>query len=78
MSHNRTREFSRWPRFERAYRKSFAAAAAAAAADKCRTEWRDSHPLMHLWTSGDAMFDWWMNEDRSTPDEDSDQGVLFE
>lgn len=69
----RLKEFARWPRFEAAYRKAFAAAAAA---NKIRLG--DRYVSGVRWADGDAMWNWWMNEDRRTPVEDSDQGVLFE
>jgi phosphoadenosine phosphosulfate reductase len=72
----RLKEFARWPRFEAAYRKTFAAAAAARV--KARDAgWKSEHPLIAHWNNGEDMWNWWMNEDRTKP-EDSDQGVLFE
>jgi len=67
----RVMEFERWPKFERAYRKAFAAAAAN------RIKLGNDYQGGARWHDGSAMFDWWMNEDRAQP-EDSDQGVLFE
>jgi phosphoadenosine phosphosulfate reductase len=74
----RLKEFARWPRFEAAYRKAFSDAAAAARIKAREDGWASKHPLIAHWNSGDDMWDWWMNEDRMTSVEDSDQGVLFE
>jgi len=76
MAHNRTEEFKRWPRFERAYRKAFDKAVIALRASE-RGQRRIKYSGKNLyWTDGGTMFDWWMQEHRET--EDPDQTVLFE
>lgn len=67
----RVKEFARWPRFEAAYRRAF-----GAAARKRIEAGRKTANGNAVWSDGDAMFDWWMQERRET--EDPDQGVLFE
>lgn len=70
----RLKEFARWPRVEILYRKAFAAAVTAR--NRRPGEWTEKHPLTVEWNSGEAMFDWWM-EDKHVK-KDPDQSVLFE
>jgi phosphoadenosine phosphosulfate reductase len=72
----RERDFARWPRFALAYKKAFDDAARGRN-DPAFVATR-THDQFVPWTDGMAMWDWWMNEDRRTRIEDSDQGVLFE
>ena len=65
----RAMHFARWPAFERAYRRAFAAAVAK------RRRLGKSSRLD--WTDGDAMFDWWMDERRAAKDVEG-QLVMFE
>jgi len=72
----RVKEFERWPRIEAAYRKAFKAAAAARV--KARDEgWASKHPLIAHWNNGDDMFDWWMEEDRATDEEQEGQQTFM-
>jgi phosphoadenosine phosphosulfate reductase len=73
----RRRQFDRYPRIERLYRKSFHNAS------RRREEriiqdpvWGESHISRMMGNSGDAMFDWWM-EDKHTKG-DPDQTIIFE
>ena len=76
MAHNRAEEFRRWPAFEKAYRRAFAKAVDALKNSE-RGQRRVEYSGRNLhWTDGDAMFAWWMQNNRET--EDSDQGILFE
>lgn len=73
---NRLKEFARWPNFEKAYRRAFEKAVIA-----LKTSERGQHRVEYSgknlrWTDGNAMWNWWMNDDR--PTYDNDQGVLFE
>lgn len=70
------KEFARWPSYEKKYRTAFAAAAAARNLKACSNEWIDSHPLLQSWTDGDAMFDWWIKNNKTK--ESPDQTVMFE
>jgi len=58
-------EFIKWPRFEKAYR----AAAAAAAAHNRLYAGKTYSGDHERWVDGDAMFNWWMNDKHSKPDE---------
>jgi len=72
----RYEEFRRWPKFEAAYKRSFAAAAAAANRAALGIEFGGTGRLAKLrWTDGEDMFRWWMKENRAGND---DQLVLFE
>jgi len=72
----RYKEFARWPQYERLYRKAFSEAVALAKASGVYAERQKKHGANHLrWSTGDAMFRWWMQENKKT---DSDQCVLFE
>lgn len=73
----REKEFARWPAYEKKFRTAFAAAAAAARYLKnCSQEWADTHPLLQSWVDGEAMFNWWMKEQKHK--DDPDQTVMFE
>lgn len=64
-------EFERWPRIKKMYIKAFDAAV------KKRREVGFKYEGHHLtWSDGDAMFDWWMEENLKATDDD--QCVLFE
>lgn len=67
----RRQEFARWPNFEKAYRKAFAAAAAAN-----RIRLGNDYKGGERWVNGEAMWDWWMEDKHDKGD--PDQGVLFE
>lgn len=73
---NRVKEFERWPKYEAAYKRAFAAAAAANRAS-LGIEFGGKGRLAKLrWSDGEDMFRWWMTENRCrTADE---QLVLFE
>jgi phosphoadenosine phosphosulfate reductase len=66
----RLKEFARWPRFEKAYKRSFSNAF------KILVNSGVGAKRNLKWKSGEEMFDWWINKNRET--EDPDQGVLFE
>lgn len=70
----RRMQFQRWPKYEEKYRKAFAICAEARANKD--QQWKDKHPQKVDWSTGEKLFDWWMNEDRSK--EDPDQTVMFE
>jgi phosphoadenosine phosphosulfate reductase len=70
----RLKEFARWPRYEKKYRKAFAKAAEMRGAKS--SEWKESHAQLVSWDDGESMFNWWMNEKRTK--EDADQTVMFE
>lgn len=72
----RKKEFSRWPTYEKKFRKVFRVAATAIKLKASSQEWSDSHPLLQSWTDGEAMFDWWMEETKQKYD--PDQTVMFE
>jgi phosphoadenosine phosphosulfate reductase len=74
----RKKHFARWPHFEAQYRKAFARAAAARAEAVRKGTVPASPPHVVRWDSGDAIWDWWINEPRAPEDEDSDQLMLFE
>ena len=69
----RLKEFSRWPAYEKKYRKAFDVAS------RNRTgkgdEWLNEHCYVN-WVDGNSMFDWWMNEHHSK--KDADQTIMFE
>lgn len=71
---NRLKEFARWPKYEEKWRNAMNLAAEAR--NNMPREWKDQHPQKIDWSTGDKMFDWWMNEDRSK--KDPDQTVMFE
>jgi len=73
---NRLKEFERWPRYEKQYRKAFAAAAAANIAALGPEYGGRNREAKLRWPDGDAMFRWWMDESRG--EEDPDQTVMFE
>ena len=71
----RYKEFARWPKYEKLYRRSFAAAAAANRA-ALGIEYGGKGRLAKLrWTDGDDMFRWWMNENSLSTNDD--QMTLF-
>ncbi len=73
----RIKEFKRWPKFENKFRTAFAAAVRARNLKACSQEWAKNHPLLLSWVDGEAMFDWWMQEDKRRK-QDCDQTVMFE
>jgi phosphoadenosine phosphosulfate reductase len=64
----RNRERDTYPRYEAAFRKAF-----RDLHDRRSAEGKDG---VKRWKDGDEMFDWWMDDNRTS--EDSDQTVLFE
>jgi len=72
---NRIKEFERWPKFEKLYKRAFAAAAAANRA-ALGIEFGGKNRKARLrWKNGEDRFRWWMEENRNT---NNDQLVLFE
>ena len=67
------KQFARWPRYEKKYRKAFDVAA------KLNIERLGDKDLNGgtRWVDGEAMFKWWMDDNRYTK-EDPDQTVMFE
>jgi phosphoadenosine phosphosulfate reductase len=63
---NRIEHFKRWPIFETMYRRTF---------DRLVQLRKIQNNPFIKWADGDAMFRWWMEEDRKT---DKDQLVIFE
>lgn len=63
-------EFERWPKYETAYIRAFQRAVDARKRDCLQDSDRGAK-----WTDGQAMFDWWMDENRA-PAEDEDQACL--
>jgi len=49
---------------------------AARARGRKDDEWHKNHAQMVAWDTGEAMFDWWMEEKRQKTD--SDQTIMFE
>lgn len=70
----RMMQFRRWPKYAEKWRKAFDNAVEAR--NNMPQEWKDKHPQKGDWSTGDKMFEWWMNEDRSK--ENPDQTVMFE
>jgi phosphoadenosine phosphosulfate reductase len=70
----RRMQFDRWPKYEEKWRNAMNLAAEARS--NMPREWKDIHPQRVDWSTGEKMFDWWMNEDRTK--EDPDQTVMFE
>ena len=70
----RVQQFLRWPKFEKMYRKAFENAVIARVAKG--EIWNAAHPLKEDWSSGDKMFDWWMQDKhlKGNPD----QSTMFE
>ena len=67
----RTKEFSRWPAYEKKFRNAFNVLATSnirRLGDDCAAGKR--------WKNGDEMFDWWMQDDKTK--DDPDQTVMFE
>jgi len=71
----RRKEFDRWPRFEKKYRKAFAAAAAANLAALGPEFGGRGRNAKLRWTDGESMFRWWMD---GASNGDRDQTVMFE
>ena len=77
MSVNRAKEFERWPKFEKMYRRAFDRAVQASDLSGLTTKRLASSMDGHVkWDTGTAMFDWWMEEKHLI--KDPYQLVLFE
>lgn len=70
----RIRQFARWPRYEKLYKKAFRKCLEAR--KQKGQEWNETHTVTADWTDGDAMFEWWMDDNRIKGD--PDQTVMFE
>lgn len=73
----RLTQFARWPHYERAYRRAFAAAAAANRAALGPEFGGRGRNAKLRWKDGDAMWRWWMDESAKGIN-DPDQEVMFE
>jgi len=73
--HTRRREFGRWPKYERAWRRAFDRLWARRAGTRQRNgrEWLGSA----CFVSVDAMWDWWMADLPLPVSDDGTQGRLF-
>lgn len=67
----REKEFSRWPYYEKKYRKVFGVLANANI-----ERLGETHKTGKRWVNGDDMFEWWMKDDKIK--DDPDQTVMFE
>ena len=70
----RISDFARWPRYETKFRK--ACDLAVRRRNNQSEEWKRDHPQIIQWPDGDAMFDWWVNDNHRK--KDADQTVMFE
>lgn len=73
----RKRDFDKYPRIERLYRRAFHSAMenrfARTTSDPA---WGEKHPSREMGNTGDSMFEWWMDDKRRQ--NDPDQTVMFE
>jgi len=71
----RKKQFERWPRYEKLWKKSFGELVERRAAHS--PEWHIKHPTKPEWKTADLMFKWWMQGNGGSK-EDPDQTVMFE
>jgi phosphoadenosine phosphosulfate reductase len=73
---NRKRDFLRWPRFKKLYIRTFQQAVDIRKRRSLEDPvWGEKHSVSVDWSTGEAMFDWWMSSKLA---DNPDQTVLFE